>query len=423
MTIYLGLGSNIGERREHLSAAIRALGRHGVGVERISPIVESPALLPPGAPSEWNQPFLNLVVECRASCTPDDLLRNVKAIEIQLGRSSSPRWSPRPIDIDILLWGSEPYSSATLQIPHPDLTKRSFVLAPLAALRPRLTIPDTGRTVLEHARALDEHIPLWMGIVNVTPDSFSDGGEYLEWAAVEAHLDVLWSAGGQLVDFGAESTRPGAAALTPQQEMNRLMPILERTQAKYANQVLKPGISVDTYHVETAAHALQAGATMINDVGGLTEPAMIELAASSDVDWVAMHQLGIPADPGHVMPADKDVCTELTRWLDDRLDTWTRAGMNLDRIVFDPGIGFGKNPLQSMTLLRNIEVFRGYQLRCLVGHSRKSFMRRFTSDETADRDSATLGASLRLCAKGVDILRVHNVPAHAAAYRGWAHAG
>jgi dihydropteroate synthase len=180
-------------------------------------------------------------------------------------------------------------------------------------------------------------------------------------------------------------------------------------------------VSVDTYHVETARRALALGVDAINDVGGLTSPEMVELATGSRADWIAMHNLGLPADRARTLPVDRDPVDEVARWLEQRLDEWQRAGLDLGRLVFDPGIGFGKNPLQSLRLLRGIRRFERYGLRILVGHSRKSFMHGLTVD-AADRDLFTIGASLRLCERGVEILRVHDVAAHAAAYRGWAHA-
>jgi dihydropteroate synthase len=191
--------------------------------------------------------------------------------------------------------------------------------------------------------------------------------------------------------------------------------------AKFRPQRLRPLISVDTYHPETAKRALALGVDIINDVGGLTLPAMIELAATHPAHWVAMHHVSLPADPSRTLPAGADVGAAVERWLEERLAAWTRAGLSLDRILFDPGIGFGKNPLQSLALLRDIRRFHKYGLRCLVGHSRKSFMQKFGSSDPRERDLATVGASLRLCQQGVDVLRVHDVALHVAAYRGWAH--
>jgi 2-amino-4-hydroxy-6-hydroxymethyldihydropteridine diphosphokinase / dihydropteroate synthase len=134
-----------------------------------------------------------------------------------------------------------------------------------------------------------------------------------------------------------------------------------------------------------------------------------------------MHNLGVPADKARTLPADEDPTTAVERWLEERLREWERAGIDASRIVFDPGVGFGKNALQSLRLLRNVKRLHRFGLRLLVGHSRKSFMHHVATTDRLDRDLFTVGASLQLAASGVDILRVHNVAAHTGAYRGWAH--
>ena len=421
MNVFLGLGSNLDDRRANLSHALDALARDQIRISRISPVVESPAMLPDDAPPDWNRPFLNLAAECDAQGSTEELLERLKRIELELGRGEHARWAPRTIDLDILLWGNERIASERLTVPHPGITERAFVLTPLAALTPFATIPGRGtKTVLEWSRMPGRHIPLWMGIVNVTPDSFSDGGKLESWPAIDAHVDALVAAGASFIDVGAESTRPGATPLDADQEWERLEGALEPLIDKHASARLRPRFSLDTYHPATARRALALGIDVINDVGGLTSPEMLELAATSDCDWIAMHNLGLPADRTRTLPVNRDPVVEVGRWLEQRLDEWQRAGLDLGRILFDPGIGFGKNPLQSLKLLRGIERFERYGLRILVGHSRKSFMHGLTGDGAA-RDLFTIGASLKLCARSVEILRVHDVAAHAAAYRGWAH--
>jgi 2-amino-4-hydroxy-6-hydroxymethyldihydropteridine diphosphokinase / dihydropteroate synthase len=422
MQIYLGLGSNLGDRREHLATAVRALAARRIAVDRVSPVVESPAMLPDDAPAEWNQPFLNLVVACRTQDSPVEVLASLKAIERELGRAATARWAPRPIDIDILLWGEATIATEELTVPHAGLAERAFVLAPLAALAPRLTIPGLGgATVLERSQRHGQHIPLWMGIVNVTPDSFSDGGAFVDGPTVDTHVDRLLEAGAEIIDIGAESTRPGATPLDADTEWRRLEPVLGALLEKHRRATLGPQFSVDTYHPETARRAIDLGVDIINDVSGLTTRAMVELAAMSNRDFIAMHNLGVPADPARVLPLGSDPGASIEHWLDERLGEWQRAGLDVGRIVFDPGIGFGKNPLQSLKVLRDMRRFERFGLRCVVGHSRKSFMHRFAAAGNEDRDLFTIGASLSLCQQGVDILRVHNVAAHVAAYRGWAH--
>ena len=422
MDIYLGLGSNLGDRRDNLARALGRLSAHGVRVVRVSPVVESPAMLPDDAPTEWNRPFLNLVAHCRTEDAPLQVLDGLKAIERELGREDRGRWAPRPIDLDLLLYGRETVASDRLHVPHPGIAQRAFVLTPLAALEPRLTIPGLGaRTVLELARAGRHHLPIWMGIVNLTPDSFSDGGELDDATSVETRVVELVTAGAELVDLGAESTRPGATPLTSDEEWARLEPALGRLVDRYRSEQLRPRLSIDTYHVETARRALALGADVVNDVSGLTAPAMLELAATSGATFVAMHNLGLPADKKLTLPADQDPTAAIERWAEERGAAWERAGLDLARVVIDPGIGFGKTALQSLRILRDIERLHRFGQRLLVGHSRKSFMQQVAAADRLDRDLFTVGASLRLCAAGVDILRVHNVEAHAAAYRGWAH--
>lgn len=422
MEIYLGLGSNIGDRCENLRRAMQLLQEKGLKIVRISPLVESPALLPKFARAAWNLPFLNLCMECDAQCSPQQLRAWVAEIQNQLGRTNTSRWSPRPIDIDILLWGRETIATTDLTVPHPQLHKRGFVLTPLVALRPRLTVPGLGpKTMIEWSGELPHHIPLWMGIVNVTPDSFSDGGRHVDWPSIETHLDAMVQAGVHIIDVGAESTRPGAKPLGPDNEWLRLESILEPLVDKYKTPQISPLLSVDTYHPEVAAKALGAGVDIINDVSGLTSAAMIDLARSSDKEWIAMHQLTLPADPDITLPADGDPCQAVERWLLEQIEVWDKANLDLNKIIFDPGIGFGKDALQSLQLLRHASRFRQHGLRVLIGHSRKSFMKSFSSPEEHDKDLVTVGASLKLCQQGVDIIRVHNVPAHLSAYRGWSH--
>ena len=419
MQIYLGLGANLGDRANNLSRALELLSSNHLIIRRMSPVVESSALLPDNAPADWNRPFLNLVVDCETETEPEKLYDWIDEIQMTLGRRDAARWSPRPIDIDILLWGRERIHTERLTIPHPQIQHRNFVLAPLIALEPRLTIPGLpGKTILDWSRELDQHIPLWMGILNVTPDSFSDGGKHDSWSRIEPHIDEMIDAGVHIIDVGGESTRPGAEPISATAEWQRIEPVLKELVVRRHATPLTPLISVDTYHAATAAKALALGVDMINDVSGLTTPAMLEVAKTSSADWVAMHSVSVPADPLKQLPADCDSYRAVEHWLLEHLETWDHAGLDLNRIIFDPGIGFGKNRLQSLRILCRAGDYRQHGCRVLVGHSRKSFLEQLAGDEDTDKDLGTLSASLRLCEQGVDILRVHNVPSHTSAYRG-----
>jgi len=420
MQIYLGLGSNLGDRANCLRSALERLGSKPLTILRVSPVVESPALLPKNAPADWNRPYLNLAVECETSAQPTELLSWIGEIESALGREDRGHWAPRPIDIDILLWGREQIHTDKLTVPHPRIQQRSFVLTPLIALSPQLTIPGhEHKTLLEWSAELPQHIPLWMGVINVTPDSFSEGSEEKNWHELEPKVDAMVRAGAHILDVGGESTRPGATPVTSMTEWQRIEPILAALTNSDRRQRLSPLISVDTYHAGTARRALDIGVDIINDVSGLSSPEMLEIAASSSADWIAMHSLSIPTDREQTLPAHSNSYTEVENWLMRRLEKWDKAGLDLERIIFDPGIGFGKDSLQSLQLLKQAGQFRRHGLRILVGHSRKSFLHQLTGAELIEKDQATVGLSLQLCDQGVDILRVHNIPLHTAAYRGW----
>ena len=427
MEVYFGLGSNQGDRPAHLEAALRALERAGARDVAASPVVESPALLPAGAPASWNRPFLNLVARARiAPADPDRWRREIKAIEARLGRDpAASRWSPRPADVDILLWGRETVRTEHLVIPHRDLLERSFVLTPLAHLAPRMTIPGRGAaTVLEWSGRV-RPIPLWMGVVNCTPDSFSGEaaarpGTGFDPERLGAELDEMAAAGAHWIDFGGESTRPGARPLPPEEEWRRLEGPLREAVAHFRATRLRPRISVDTRRPEVAERALALGVDMVNDVSGLGTPRMRRLARESGAEWVAAHTVTVPADPARRLPPQPPAPDALVGWLARRRREWEADGLDPARILFDPGIGFGKDTLQALDLFAALDRFRAEGFRVLVGHSRKVWFGG-VGRPAAERGPETLGASLALAARGVEVLRVHDVDLHARAYRSWAH--
>jgi len=174
--IYLGLGSNQGERREYLAQALKRLAKAGFEISRVSPIVESPALLKDDALPEWNRPYLNLVVAGHTTHSPEEVLKLAKRIEQALGRDlQASRWSPRNIDIDILLWNDERISTPDLNIPHLEMHKRSFVITPLLHIAPHLLIPGINLSPLQISQQI-RPIPLWMGVVNITRILFQAKG-------------------------------------------------------------------------------------------------------------------------------------------------------------------------------------------------------------------------------------------------------
>lgn len=251
----------------------------------------------------------------------------------------------------------------------------------------------------------DPRVPTVMGILNVTPDSFSDGGAYADFASAVEHGRALAEAGAQIVDVGGESTRPGADAVGVEEELDRVLDVVRQLAD------LGICVSIDTRHAEVARACVEAGASIINDVSGFSDPAMVEVAASCDAGLVVMHMKGDPAtmqdDPRY-----GDVVSEVRDYLRDRADALVAAGVAPERICVDPGPGFGKTASQTMELMRNFHEFNrlGYPVMCAV--SRKSYIgEAYGIEKPADRDAASAQEALFACELGASVVRAHNVEA------------
>jgi dihydropteroate synthase len=243
-----------------------------------------------------------------------------------------------------------------------------------------------------------------MGIINVTPDSFSDGGQFLEADAAVAHGLQLAADGADMLDIGGESTRPYAEPVPVAEELQRVLPVIEQL----VRQISIP-ISIDTSKALVARATIDAGAEIVNDVTGLAgDPAMVPLVVETGVGVCAMHMQGTPQTMQD-KPTYFDVVTEVREYLRERRHNLVAAGVALERICLDPGIGFGKTHAHNIELMANC--FRFHELGCplLVGHSRKGFLGKLIGDSETDRTSATVGGALALAAQGVQIVRVHNV--------------
>lgn len=391
--VILGLGSNVGDRAENLRAAIAELEQYVENIRK-SEVLESAALLPENAPIDWDMPYLNMAIAGKTTLSPRELLSTIKDIEQKLGREKIGHWSPRNIDIDILAFGDLQVDEPDLTIPHKELLNRDFALKPLLELAPDWVHPLARKTKL-------------VGIVNVTPDSFSDGGQNFAPEKAIAAIKKLIGQGASVVDIGAESTRPNAKLISPDEEWARLAPVLAEILA--ARPQFAALISVDTRHAETAKRAIAAGVDWINDVSGFGAPDMVDAVKSADCKIVVMHSLSVPADKNIVLPEGCDVVGEVFGWAQSRIKALENAGIKRERIIFDIGIGFGKTAAQSHELIKNITKFKELGVALFVGHSRKSFL---GANSVAEADQKTLEISKSLATQGVDYLRVHNVVIH-----------
>jgi len=240
-----------------------------------------------------------------------------------------------------------------------------------------------------------------MGIVNVTPDSFSDGGRFFEPSSAVGHALRLIAAGADIIDLGGESTRPGSDGISAEEELRRILPVLRQLRKSQP----EVPISVDTTKAEVAREVLAEGADIINDVSGLSDPEMIAVLRETGAGYCLMHTQGVPKtmqdDPQY-----DDVVAEVFGFLQDRRAMMIESGIVPEAIAIDPGLGFGKTVEHNWQLVDNIGCFQRLGAPILVGHSRK----RFIAERFSDREVGTRLVSRHLIDGGVHILRAHGVP-------------
>lgn len=260
------------------------------------------------------------------------------------------------------------------------------------------TILAKGSSISIHGR------PLIMGIVNITPDSFSDGGNYLDVRLAASHALDLVAQGADILDLGAESTKPGATPVSEQEEMDRLLPVL--------NEVVKQTevpISVDTMKSRVARAALDAGATIVNDVTAMRfDPKMAQVVAECGAGIVLMHMQGTPATMQDA-PSYDNVVAEVCEFFDERIYIAEQAGIAKSHIVLDPGFGFGKLQVHNLKLLEQLSVFNRFGCPIMVGLSRKTFLGKILDRPVQEREWGTAAAVAMAVDRGAAIIRVHDV--------------
>lgn len=254
-----------------------------------------------------------------------------------------------------------------------------------------------------------------MGILNVTPDSFSDGGKYLDPGAATARALQMVAQGAGMLDLGAESSRPGSGGVPANEQLRRLLPVL-----KALRQQTRVPISIDTQSAAVAEACLAAGADIINDISALRhDRRMLIVLSGSNCRVILMHMLGTPRTM-QKNPVYKDVVRQIVGFFNDRLRVCAEAGIARHRLLIDPGIGFGKTVEHNLEILRRLGEFRRLRLPIVVGVSRKSFLGKLTNEpDPSRRVVASVAAGLAAAQRGATILRVHDVAEHAAALRVW----
>jgi len=405
--IYASLGSNLGHRQNNLRLALQKM--NGIVFNlKTSIVLETQAITPPGAPDDWNKPFLNMVIAFETDLNPQELLAAFKNIEQEMGRPKEyQKWAPRIIDIDILKWHEESFNLHSLTIPHPEIKNRDFLIHLLGLMGdPEYTQQPAPCSFL-NALALE---PKLMGIVNVTEDSFSDGGQFYGTENAVSQIYKLANDGASVIDIGAQSTRPGAILKTADDELAALRPVLDRIKNDIHNGGLE--ISIDTFRPEVVKALLKDyNIGWINDVKGAFDDATLKIIAQSGCKFCLMHSMGVPPLKSVTLNPGEDPIAAIKSWAELKIEYLQHLGFDRSQIIIDPGIGFGKNVLQNLEIIRRAQEFKELGVEILVGHSRKSFMNSITNVAFAERDPQTIAMSLHMVGK-VDFLRVHNVKDH-----------
>ena len=420
--VYIGLGSNLGNRLANLQEAVELL-RDGVlfGDICCSIILETDAILPLEYEKNWDSPYLNMVISGECKMSPHELLQKLKLIEQKFGRGLDyQKWAPRTIDLDILWWDGASVQSDNLTIPHPELPNRKFLLNLLQMM---------GLDVIKNMSHYGHHqpnasgasklflntfviAPKIIGILNITEDSFSDGGMYsnIDTAAMKAVQMV--NDGASVIDIGAQSTRPGAIIACAAQEYERLSLILDALSRIDIIKNVK--ISIDTFHDEVVLKLLDKyDIALMNNVKGYYSDQAMRAIASNGCGIIMMHSLSVPPRADMVM-ADC-VMENLITWGKQALSHALKFGFAIQDIILDPGIGFGKTAIQNIEIIRKIREMKKIGGQVLLGHSRKSLIGKFSNAEAAQRDIETIAISC-LVKDRVDYLRVHNVKDHVRAF-------
>jgi dihydropteroate synthase len=245
-----------------------------------------------------------------------------------------------------------------------------------------------------------------MGILNITPDSFSDGGKFNSFDNALRQAEKMVEDGADIIDVGGESTRPGARSVGPKEEVKRVIPVVREIKKRF-----KVLVSIDTYKAAVARQAvLEGGADIINDISALSfDPAMAGIVADLQTPLILMHIKGTPRNM-QKNPRYRDVLQEICDYFQERIEYCCQSGTKEKKIILDPGIGFGKRLLHNIQIIKNLQTFKQFGLPVMIGLSRKSFLGLITGEENpADRESETLTANIVSILKGADILRVHDV--------------
>ncbi|WP_150467376.1 dihydropteroate synthase [Francisella sp. SYW-9] len=421
MQYIIGIGTNIGFTLENIHLAIQALDSHEeIKVIRKASLYSSKALLKEGAPKDWDINFINTAVKISSSLDPNELLIVLKNIEKNIGRDqNAPVWSPRIIDLDILAAEDLILEADNLSIPHKELLNRNFALAPLLELSKAWHHPkkvDIDLTLrlkeLGNIEKLKQTLSntMHMGIVNLSDQSFSDG--LYDDTKRKSNLYKLIDNGAEIIDIGAESTKPNAKPISIDEEFEKLDIILEDIKATATDLKYKPLISIDTRKLAVIQMILEKHHDiiwMINDVECSDIEQKAKLIAKYNKKYVITHNLGIINRDQYL---DKSNAIEkVCQYIEQKKNILLNYGVQKDNIFFDVGFGFGKKADTANYLLENIVKIKNILgLKALIGHSRKPSILGLTKDsDLKSLDRATRELSKKLEKLNIEIIRIHKI--------------
>ena len=421
--IYIALGSNLGNRLTNLRRAVAVIKDEILLQSTESIVIETEALMTAGAPQEWNKPYLNMVIAGKSAIKPAEMMLRLQDIEKRLGRDdSAASWAPRIIDLDILMYNDKVIDEPELSVPHKELLNRPFLVHLLALLPerfiPYLQINGNKMRANEYAHKNFDCNNLFSksfvlgpqiaAVLNITPDSFSDGGVNFDHEIAVQNAYKMVQDGAEIIDIGAQSTRPGGIeVIGPDKEYERLVHVLEGLKN------LDAKISIDTYHPKLIRKLLQKyKIDWVNDVTGNLDDDTLKEIATAGCKIVTMHSFSIPPTKERVLSHGQKASTQMRVWGEMMLWRMQKHGFSVDEVIIDPGIGFGKSIYQNLSILRGVQQLRIGGAKILIGHSRKSFISGFSCAEAIGRDLETVAISCNLAKSGVDFLRVHNVADH-----------
>ena len=424
--VVVGLGSNLNPHKNLRSALWHLKGVAGFRLIQLSAIYESDAQVLPEAPAEWSKKYLNAAVLVEVSnFEPFQFLQKLKIIEKKIGRVQSERWAPREIDLDILYVDQFEFQSDQLTIPHKNLRDRPFALLPALDVFPQIQIEKplwafewfSDERPFRTQKSKDFFWTQFVGILNLTTDSFSDGGQYLKEEQFKNQVDKLVRDGAEILDLGAESTRPGAVEVSDVIEYERLQSALGWIEEMNLN----VSVSLDCRKPNVLKKLIgQFQIDFLNDVTGFQDPSMLELLKESTAKAVVMHSLTIPPDQKNVLFKDQNPCEQLMNWWDKKVSVFQKNDISLDRLIFDPGIGFGKTPEQNFYILKHLSELGAIKVPTFLAFSRKSFLKKsINSDENTTKDLATAQLLGKINPLFYHYLRTHDIESQKIALRMW----